>query len=258
MKKLFTIAAAGALCFSMAACSSAPNTSDRTAAGGQEKPKEILIGISPDYPPYESKNTAREIEGFDVDMTKWIFDYMNSHGQNYTYKFVELSFDTIISALQAGQVDLGISGFTYDEKRQGLFSDSYYDSAQVIVVQDGSSIAGSKDLNGKLVGAQQGTTGESAAGEIEGSKVKSMTDVKTMMETLKAGGLDAVVLDLAVAKNYEASGGFKVLDEKLMDEKNIIYTSENNKELMDQVNQAIKAFTASEDYKTLVQKWFGA
>ncbi|MCF0260803.1 MAG: transporter substrate-binding domain-containing protein [Erysipelotrichaceae bacterium] len=256
MKKIFSIVAACILCLIMGACSSASSGSSQT--DGKEKPKEILIGISPDFPPYESVNTKGEIEGFDVDMTKWIFDYMNQHGQNYSYQFVKLSFDTIIASLQTGQVDLGISGFTYDEDRRGLFSDSYYTSAQVIVVPKNSTVTGSKDLNGKKVGAQQGNTSEEAAAAIPGAKVQTVTDMKTLMETLKAGGMDAVVLDLAVAKNYEANGDFKVLDERLMDEENIIYTTEQNQELMNHVNEAIKAFTASEDYKTLVQKWFGA
>ncbi|MCF0259291.1 MAG: transporter substrate-binding domain-containing protein [Erysipelotrichaceae bacterium] len=241
------------LCLALTGCASGS-----TEAGAGEKPKEILVGISPDFPPYETVNTKGELEGFDVDMANWIFDYMNSHGQNYSCEFVKLPFDTIVSALQAGQVDLGISGFTYDKNRQGLFSDSYYTSAQVIIVPKDSAVTGSKNLHGKLVGAQQGNTSEQAAASIPGAKVQTVTDVKSMMETLKAGGVDAVVLDLAVAKNYEDSGDFKVLDERLMDEKNIIYSSENNQELMNQVNQAIQAFTASEDYKTLVQKWFGA
>ena len=100
----------------------------------------MLIGISPDYMPYEGLDSKGQLEGFDIDMTKWLFDYLNENGRNYTYEFKELSFDTIITALQSGQIDLGISGFTYDEEREGIFSDSYYDSAQVIVVDKDSDI----------------------------------------------------------------------------------------------------------------------
>lgn len=115
MKKLMSVLAAGSMALTMAACSNSEPAADD---GKKEEAKEILIGISPDYPPYESKNTAGDIEGFDVDMTEWLFNYLNENGHNYTYEFVELSFDTIISSLQAGQIDLGISGFTYDEERE--------------------------------------------------------------------------------------------------------------------------------------------
>lgn len=189
-------------------------------------------------------------------MTEWIFNWLNENGHDYTYDFVELSFDNIISSLQAGQIDLGISGFTYDEDREGIFSDSYYDSAQVIVVKNGSGYESAADLNGKVVGAQQGATGEKAAAEIEGAEVKAVSDVKVLMETLNADGIDAVVLDKAVAQNYAKNGEFTIIGEELMKEENIVYTTEEHKELLDQVNEAIAAFKASDDYAELTAKWF--
>lgn len=241
--------------FTMAACSSSTEADKESDSTVKET---ILIGISPDYPPYESKTTDGEIVGFDPDMTAWLFEYLNENGYNYDYEFVELEFKTIISSLQAGQIDLGISGFTYDPERQGIFSDSYYDSAQVIVVTEDSEITGAADLNGKLVGAQQGTTGEEAANSIEGATVNAVTDAKLMMETLKANGIDAAILDRVVAENYVAAGGYKIVGEELTDEYNLIYSSEANQELMDQINQAIEAFKESDAYEELVAKWFTA
>ena len=258
MKKFITALAAGSMALSMAACSSTGDTnSDADASKGDAK--EILIGISPDYPPYESSNTAGEIEGFDIDMTKWLFDYLNENGHNYTYDFVEQSFDTIISSLQAGQIDLGISGFTYSEDREGIFSDSYYDSAQVIVVRADSDIKSSADLAGKNVGAQQGATGEQCANDIEGvGEVRAVSDVKSLMESLKGDQLDAVVIDKAVADNYASTGDFKVLDGQLLVEEDVIYTTEDHKELLDEINGAIKAFKESGEYEELTQKWFAS
>ena len=253
MNKLLKIGAAALLSIAtLAGCASGSKEEN------SEKPTEVLIGISPDYMPYEGLDSKGQLEGFDIDMTKWLFDYLNENGRNYTYEFKELSFDTIITALQSGQIDLGISGFTYDEEREGIFSDSYYDSAQVIVVDKDSDIQSSADLNGKLVGAQHGATGEDVANGIEGAKVQAMQDVKVLMESLKAQGLDAVVIDQAVADNYAANGDYKVLDEKMLDEENIIYSTEDHQDLMDDVNEAIKAFKDSGEYKELVDKWFAA
>lgn len=254
--KFLKLMAAGAMAVTFAACSSSSDAGTASKDDKKADAQEVIIGISPDYAPYESIDTEGNMEGFDIDMTEWIFKYLNENGGNYTYEFQQMSFDTIISALQAGQVDLGISGFTYDAEREGIFSDSYYDSAQVIVVKSDSDIASSADLNGKKVGAQQGATGEEAANGIEGAEVTAVQDVKVLMETLKADGLDAVVIDKAVADNYAANGDYKVLDESLMDEENIIYTTKDHQELLDKVNEAIKAFKASDDYKTLTEKWF--
>ncbi len=266
MKKTVSAALCSAMALALAACSSntasstasTSSAASSTAASTTEPETTILIGISPEYPPYESKSSSGEMEGFDLDMTEWIFNYLNEHGHNYKYDFEELSFDTIISALQAGQIDLGISGFTYDENRQGIFSDSYYDSAQVLVVAEDSEVTSTNDLNGKLVGAQMGTTGEDAANGIEGAEVQAVKDANVMMENLKAHGIDAVVIDKAVADKYVSEGGFKIVGEALMDEENIIYSTEDHQELMDQINEAIQAFKESEDYKTLTETWFAA
>lgn len=254
MTKMMKALAAGMLAVSMAACGNGGNADTNTDE--KKESQEILIGISPDYPPYESKNTAGDIEGFDVDMTEWIFNWLNENGHNYTYDYVELSFDNIISSLQAGQIDLGISGFTYDPDREGIFSDSYYDSAQVIVVKNGSDIKSAADLNGKVVGAQQGATAEKAAGSIEGAEVKAVSDVKVLMETLNSDGIDAVVLDRAVAQNYAKNGDFAIVGDELMVEENVIYTTEEHKELLDQVNEAIAAFQESDAFDELTAKWF--
>lgn len=267
MKKTASAALCSVFALAMAACSSAPAASSEKSSAAASSTassaatadaQTILIGISPDYPPYESKSPSGEIEGFDPDMTEWIFNYLNEHGHNYKYEFEELSFDTIISSLQAGQIDLGISGFTYDEDRKGIFSDSYYDSAQVIVVAEDSEVTSKEELNGKTVGAQQGATGEQAAATIEGANVQATADANLMMENLKAHGLDAVVIDKAVADKYVSQGGFKIIGENLMDEENIIYSTEDHQDLMDQINEAIKAFKESDDYQTLTAEWFGS
>lgn len=261
MKKTASIALCALMSAALAGCSSTSTAADSkadssAASASASEAQTILIGISPDYPPYESKSADGEIVGFDPEMTEWIFNYLNENGHNYKYEFEELSFDTIISSLQAGQIDLGISGFTYDADREGIFSDSYYDSAQVIVVAEDSDITGAEDLNGKLVGAQQGATGEQAAATIEGAEVQAVSDANLMMETLKSHGMDAVVIDKAVADQYVAAGGFKIVGENLMDEENIIYSTEDHKELMDEINEAIKAFKESDEYTVLTEKWF--
>ncbi len=113
MKKTVSAALCSAMALALAACSSntasstasTSSAASSTAASTNEPETTILIGISPDYPPYESKSSSGEMEGFDLEMTEWIFNYLNEHGHNYKYDFEELSFDTIISALQAGQID---------------------------------------------------------------------------------------------------------------------------------------------------------
>ncbi|MEG0453648.1 MAG: transporter substrate-binding domain-containing protein [Coprobacillus sp.] len=221
----------------------------------ESKATELLIGISPDYPPYESLNNKNEMEGFDIDMTKELIDIMNKNGGNYTYKFKQLSFDTIYSSVSTGQIDLGISGFTMHKDWKVEWSKKYNDSKQVALVAKDSTIASAKDLEGKKIGAQLGSTGDNCAKEIKGANVKSVADVKVLVETLKTGGVDAVILDYAVAKNYQESAGYKMIDETLLEEENLIIAKEGNKELIEAVNKALDEFVGSTKYNELKTKW---
>lgn len=257
---LLKFTSAAVLALSLVGCSSssaATESSASSAASSAEstEPTEIIIAISPDYPPYDTVDTDGNLEGYDVDMGNWLFDYLNENGYNYEVTWTSMSFDTIISAIQADQVDLGISGFTYDEERKVLFSDPYYDSAEVVLVNADSEIETVADLNGKQVGAQLGSTGESCANEIEGAEVTALEDAGVLVASLKANSLDAVVMDKAVADNYVSSGDYKILDEVLLDEENYIIAKEGNTELMDVVNEAIAAYKESDAYTEIEQKW---
>lgn len=227
--------------------------------GGNDKEKEatqLLVGISPDYAPYESLNTDGKMEGFDIDMTKELVDIMNKNGGNYTYEFKQLTFDTISTNITSDQIDLGISGFTHHPEWEGiLWSNPYNDSKQVALVSADSDIKTVDDLKGKKIGAQLAATGETCANEIEGAEVTPVKDVKVLVESLKSGGVDAVILDYAVAKNYVAQGSYKMIDEALLEEKNMIITKEGNDALMEDVNKAIDEFVASEKYNELKEKW---
>ena len=246
-----TVSAAAAL--SLSACSAAVTAS--TSATATAAAKNIIIGISPDYPPFDTLSADGKLEGFDYDMGEWLFKWMNENGYNYTHEWKQMGFDTIISAIQSDQVDLGISGFTYAEDRKVLFSDPYYDSAQVAIVPADSTIATLDDLKGKTIGAQLGTTGETCANAVEGATVKAVEDMGIIMEALKAGSDDAVILDIAVAENYAKTGDFKILDGTLLDENTYVIAKEGNTELMDAVNKALAAFKASDEFNEYKTKW---
>jgi polar amino acid transport system substrate-binding protein len=251
--KMINALLAGLMAVSMAGCGSNDKASggDAPAADAQN----IIIAISPDYPPFDDLTTDGELTGFDVEMGDWIFDWLNENGYSFTHEWKQLSFDTIISAIQANQVDLGLSGFTYDPERKVLFSDPYYGSAEVAMVTADSAIKTLDDLANKAIGAQAGTTGEQCANEIEGAAVTAMQDMGILVETLKTGGIDALILDEPVAKNYAASGAFTVLDGALIDEETHIIAAEGNTELMDAVNKALKAFLESDECKALKEKY---
>ena len=250
MKKSFKLLLAGIMVFTLVACGGEKKTSE------EGNVKEINIAVSPDYPPYESLDTdGKTVVGFDADMIALFPKYLNDGDTTYKFVWHSMSFENIVSQVQGGQVDIGVSGFTYDKSRKVAWSNPYTATAQVAVVDKDSSIKTVKDLEGKTVAAQSGSTGEKAAKEIKNANVVSVTNVQEIFSSLTSKQYDAVVVDLAVAQNYVKEQGFVMLDESLLDEKNYIIAKEGNDEMIDMINKCIDKFLASDDYKTLCEKY---
>ena len=253
MKKMVSAALSALLAMSLAGCGSSSSSSaaastaaaesaaaTAAAAEASEAPaasaeaQNIIIAMSPDYPPFDDLTTSGELTGFDYDMGEWLFTWLNENGYNYTHEWKQMSFDTIISAIQ---------------------TDQYYDSAQVALVTADSPITSTDELKGANLGCQLGSTGETVAEELSPDHTTAVEDMGIAVETLKSGGYDAVILDIAVAKNYEATGNFKMLDDVLLDESTHIIAKEGNTELMDAVNKALAAFLASDDCAKLKEQY---
>lgn len=217
----------------------------------------LTIGISADYPPYESLDDAGKLIGFDVDMANELVKYMKTtDGKEYKTEFVKMDFANIVSSMQTGQVDVGVACFTYDAKRQCLFSTPYMDSSQVIVVKSDSGIKSIADLKGKKVAAGEGTTGCAAAKEkITGAEIVTPGEYVMQFEMLRVNQIDAIVCDKAVAEGYEKSSkDFKVI-ETLIDESASVIVAKGHDALLKEVNSAVEQFKKSDSYKQLLTKW---
>ena len=99
-------------------------------------------------------------------MMKCFEEYLSDEeGVTYKLEMKKMDFDNIITQLQGDQIDVGISGFTYDSKRKVEWSDPYLGSSQVAVIPKDSDIASTADLEGKSLVAQTGATGEALMDE---------------------------------------------------------------------------------------------
>ncbi len=245
LKKIVSLMIVGFMSMGMCGCQSTQST----------KKTNILIATSPDYPPYESLDSGNKMVGFDIDLAKELIKIMNKNGGNYSYTFKQMSFDTISSSIISGQVDLGIAGFSYHKEYNVGWSHKYNSSKSVALVNADSSIQSVSDLKGKKIGAQLGTTQSDDAKKVKGAKVTTVKDAKVLVETLKAGGLDAVILDDAVAENYVKTNGMKIATGALNEEGKWIITQKGNTKLLKPLDKAIDEFVKSSKYKELKQKW---
>ncbi len=215
------------------------------------------IKCSADYPPFESLDLNNNLVGYDVDMANILAAKITTQsGQPYKIEFVQMDFSTIISALQTGQVDLGIAAFSYDPDRQCMFTEPYYLSAQVICVQKNSGITALADLNGKTVAAGDGTVGYDAASQIEGVKMVSPGDYLQQFEMLKNNQIDAVVCDQKVAEGFvNTADNLVILEEKLAEDNLCITVKKGNTFILEALNKAVGQFVSSGESDALKEKW---
>ena len=213
---------------------------------------KIIVGTSPDYPPFETLDDAGKIVGFDID----VFEAVVSKLDGYEVEWQAMEFDTIVSAVQTGTVDFGVSGFSYDPEKQVLFTDTYYDAGQTVLVLKDSGIKKASDLDGKEVAVQLGTTCAEAAEEYLNANLSTGTDVGILVNALKQGQYDGVVLDTVVAENYVKNDDvFTLIDEPLVTDAYSMITASENTELMNKINGILKEFVQTDEYQALIDKW---
>lgn len=217
-----------------------------------QKKGVITVGNAPDYPPFESIDEKGERVGFDIDLVKAMAKQMGLKVQ-----FVTLGFEVIVTAVQSGQVDLGVSGMSItDERKQFvLFTDSYMTAGQVVLTRSDSGLKTLADLKGKRVAAPMGSTSYAAAEKLEGIELTAPEDYNMSFALLKGGGCDAAVFDIPVAQEYMKQGGLSFVGEPLSIEYFAMIASKDNADFIAALNKALAAVKASGEHDALMKKW---
>ena len=222
--------------------------------------KVLKVGTNADFAPFEFQGEdGKEYQGFDMDLIRAVGQEMG-----YKVEISNLNFDGLIPALEAGNIDIAVSGMTINEERQKkvLFSDPYYQSGlSIIVAKDNDAIKTFKDLEGNKVAVQIGTTSAMEVKKLSNVEVKEFNSSADTFMELRAKGVDAVVNDRPVNDYYIMQSGetsVKRLDELLTSEDYGMAISKNNAELQKQVNDALKKLHENGEYDKIFAKWFEA
>ena len=168
----------------------------------------IVAGTAPGFPPFEFENGDGELVGFDVELTEAIVARTD-----YEFGgFETFEFDSLVPALQDGNIDLVAAAVTVTEDRdeQIDFSDPYYEANQAVLVRSGADFdpSGREDLEGSVVGAQSGTTGEGEVDKLIDDGIISEGDKRTYdnyelaVTDLENGNIDAVIIDVPAAADF--------------------------------------------------------
>lgn len=245
LKKLFATILVGAMAISMVACGG-EDADEKDALTKIKEKGELTVGMSVDYAPYEffvMKNGKKKMVGMDLEILKEV-----AKDIGVDFKVEEMEFKGICTAVNAGQVDIGLSGLSPDEKRKEIvdFSDIYFEAEQGILInkKDASKIKKLGDLKGLKVGAQLGSIQADIANTIPDAKTKFLEEVPVLIQDLLAGNLDAVIVELPVADVQSViHPELARAEEKVQDEAgggSAIAVPKDQKALLDEINKTIK------------------
>lgn len=206
MKKLLGKLMAVALVVTMMCGLVACGSNDAAKNEGETKEK-IILGTSADYPPFEfiilDENKKQQYTGIDISLANQIADDMDKE-----LEVSNMNFDSLMAALQKGEVDMVIAAIEKDGERDKVvdFSDAYYTDLPPMVLikaDKKDTYKDAKSLAGKTIAAQSGTTkADIVKDDFKKSTLLALTSVNDIVNNLAYDKCDAAILDGAVAQQY--------------------------------------------------------
>ena len=245
----------------MAGCdnkSAAPGDSSAPAAQATNK---IVVGLDDNFPPMGFRDEKNELTGFDVEMAQEAAKHLGVE-----VEFKPIDWNAKEAELNGKRVDVLWNGLTITEKRKEniAFTKPYLENRQIIIVTAKSPIKTKADLNGKVVGLQEGSTAFEAV-EKDPATMKTFKELKkfgdnvTALMDLSSGRLDALVVDEVVGRYYTAKkpGEYVILEENFGTEEYGVGVRKDDKDLLTKLDKAMDDMKQDGTAAKISTKWFG-
>lgn len=255
-KAVVAAAAAGSLLL-LSACGGA------NAAGSEAEnpyslitPGQLRVASLGDAKPYTFTDQTGTFTGFDIE---FFTDVAHRIGIDDVV-FTGQDFSAILPAVANGQFDAGVAaiGITEERKKTVDFSEGYLAGYLTVLTTKDSGITSVETLEGKRLGAVQGTLQEAFA-------VKNFTDTDLVrfpdnnaaISGVNSGAIDAHFLDYEAAKDYsEKFDLISAADIPSFDAPAGFAISQENSALREALSKAVKEAMEDGTWKRLYEKWF--
>ena len=222
----------------------------------------ILVGTSPDYPPFENKTyPGGQIVGFDIDVSQMIADQIG-----VTLQMVEMDFDSLIGGCVAGTIDMIAAAMTYTPQRaeELAASSTYFTVSQVVMVRNDSTmfpvpIADLTDLADSTVGVQSGTVMQEEIDAIATANnitVVAFPRVDLLVAELVADTIDAAYVDGPIFDAWAATEDLRKIFSTGL-EPLALWTRLGEPELLYEINDVILSSYLDGSMYDLINLWFG-
>jgi polar amino acid transport system substrate-binding protein len=221
----------------------------------------IRVGTNSGWPPFEMFNTnTSELYGFDIDLAELV---ANSTYLNVTVEWVDMDFDALIGACQAGSIDMIASATFVTPERTAVLQplEWYIRTTEVVVTKTNfttfDNMTSLNDLVGHKVGVQTGTTEDEELSDVlSATNLVRYSDVAVMFGDLDSGTLDAVYVDEPIVGLYGSVYSIRIVF-TVPAPPTCFYIRYGSDKLSAAINSAISDMFADGTIDALIAKWFG-
>ena len=199
------------------------------------------------------------VEGFDADLATALCQAMGVRPELVPVPWGNGEPGTVTGTWTAGSFE----GFDFlvttatklpERIERVTFSDSYFESGQMVVTRKETGILRLMDLKGRAVGVTRGATNEQAArGKLKHSQIVSFPSWPEVVRALESGAVDALVIDSPVAwELVKEHPGFDALEALLTREHfGVTLPRDVSWDLKELVDQVVRR-----ERERLFRKWF--
>lgn len=230
-------------------------------AGAGAARTKLIVGFDQDFPPYGYVGNDGKFTGFDLDLAAEV-----AKRNNWEVEYNPINWDAKDLELSSGSIDCIWNGFTIEGREDGYtWTEPYMDNSQVIVVKSDSGITSLAGLAGKTVVTQADSAafhllsadGDQAELAATFKALQSSPEYNTAFLELESGAVDAIAIDLPVAK-FQLQGKestYTILSESLSSEHYGVGFLLGNTELRDQVQKTLKEMVADGTVEEISKKY---
>jgi len=163
----------------------------------------IKVGINTDSKPFGFINNEGSIVGYDVDLAKYIAQYILKNPEKV--EFIPVTPANRMIKASTGEVDIVIATMTITPQREEIidFSIPYDSAGQAILVKSSSKITSISDLAGQNVGIIWGTTAEkNMLNLVPSANVMGFKSYGEAFKALKEGSINAITSDDTILNGF--------------------------------------------------------
>ena len=219
----------------------------------------IRVGINTDSKPFSFIDNKGDIVGYDVDLAKYIAQYLLNDPERI--EIVPITISNRLIKASTGEVDVVISTVTINPQREEVvsFSIPYDVAGQALLVPSNSAITSISDLAGQTVGVIFGTTAEkNIKNLVPTANLRGFRSYDSAYKALKLGKINAITSDDTLLSRFSADdSSVKLLPKRYSHEPYGIAFKKGNStiKLKENLDFAIKDLQQKNVIVRLRKKW---